>query len=220
MQSLFAHFAQKCTFLHNLEIKMHFTLNMPGLLDMGKYFLSLLAKPGALVMDLTAGNGHDTLFLAQLAGREGQVFSFDIQNQAISNTRKLLSVYKDIAPVELFLAGHEYFDKLLPQNVKGCISAAVFNLGYLPGSNKEIVTHAPTTLQALNKLADWLRPDGGIVVHIYMGHPEGALEGEAVIAWAKGLAWNSWSVASYEVVNKPKNREVLLFIVKKQPVHE
>ena len=190
-------------------------MHLPGLLDMGKYFLSLLIKPSSLVMDLTAGNGHDTLFLAQLAGKEGRVFSFDIQDQAISNTRKLLNTYKDIAPVELFLAGHEYFDVLLPQNIKGSISAAVFNLGYLPGGDKKIVTHAPTTLLALNKLTEWLHPDGGIVVHIYMGHPEGALEGESVIAWAKGLAWTSWAVASYEVINKPKNREVLLFIMKK-----
>ena len=195
---------------------MHSTsMPIPRLLDLGKYFLTLLVKPGAQVIDLTVGNGHDTLFLAQLSGKGGQVFGFDIQTQAISNARKLLQAHQDIAPFELFLSGHEYFDKILPQNIKGHISAAVFNLGYLPGSNKEIVTDASTTLQALNKLGDWLHTGGGIVVHTYMGHSKGNVEGEAVISWAKGLSWDSWSVALYEMINKPKNREVLLFLAKK-----
>ena len=39
--------------------------------------------PGDLAVDATAGNGHDTHFLAQLTGPDGRVFAFDVQEQAI-----------------------------------------------------------------------------------------------------------------------------------------
>lgn len=39
---------------------------------------------GGNALDGTAGNGHDTLFLAQTAGIRGKVWAFDIQPQALS----------------------------------------------------------------------------------------------------------------------------------------
>ena len=47
-------------------------------------------KNGGRALDGTAGNGRDTLFLAQLAGGNGKVWAFDIQAQALSNTAGLL----------------------------------------------------------------------------------------------------------------------------------
>ena len=43
------------------------------------------------VIDCTAGNGHDTLFLAKAVGNSGKVLAFDIQKSALENTRQLLS---------------------------------------------------------------------------------------------------------------------------------
>ena len=43
-------------------------------------------RAGDTVLDGTAGNGHDTLFLAQCAGENGRVYAFDIQPQAIAAT--------------------------------------------------------------------------------------------------------------------------------------
>ena len=34
---------------------------------------------GEIVVDATAGNGHDTLFLANLVGHNGTVYAFDVQ---------------------------------------------------------------------------------------------------------------------------------------------
>jgi phospholipid/cholesterol/gamma-HCH transport system ATP-binding protein len=38
------------------------------------------------------GNGHDTLWLSSAVGKNGKVFSFDIQQAALENTKKLLNL--------------------------------------------------------------------------------------------------------------------------------
>ena len=41
-------------------------------------------------MDATAGTGQDTAFLAELVGENGCVFSYDIQEAALEQTKKRL----------------------------------------------------------------------------------------------------------------------------------
>ena len=53
-------------------------------------FLRTRLAPGGLYIDATCGNGHDTLFLCQLAGEHGQVLGLDIQPQAVANTNTRL----------------------------------------------------------------------------------------------------------------------------------
>ena len=45
---------------------------------------------GGIFIDATAGNGHDTLFLAQHIEKGSKILAFDIQEQAILQTRQLL----------------------------------------------------------------------------------------------------------------------------------
>ena len=45
---------------------------------------------GDIVIDATAGNGHDTVMLASLVGEKGKVYAFDIQEVAIRNTENRL----------------------------------------------------------------------------------------------------------------------------------
>ena len=51
--------------------------------------ISHIIKEGSRVVDATAGNGHDTFFLSNLVGETGKVFSYDIQEVAINNTKLL-----------------------------------------------------------------------------------------------------------------------------------
>lgn len=171
-----------------------------------------LLQPGDIALDCTVGNGHDTLFLADLVGPGGRVEGFDVQEQALQNTARLLGPRSN---VHLHLTGHENLDRALDRELQGRIQAAMFNLGYLPGSDKEIVTREQTTLACLGLLQTWLAPGGGISVHIYMGHEGGKAEGEAVLAFARQLDWQKWQVASYEMWNKKTNKEVLLLLQKR-----
>ena len=60
-------------------------------------------KDYQIAIDFTMGNGHDTLFLSKVAK---QVYSFDIQQEALNNTKKLI---EDTDNVNLILASHENF---------------------------------------------------------------------------------------------------------------
>jgi hypothetical protein len=58
-----------------------------------------------------------------------------------------------------------------------------FNLGYLPGGDKTLVTRPQTTLAALDAAAVLLRPGGLLSVLVYVGHPGGTAEHAAVRVW-------------------------------------
>lgn len=185
---------------------------VPGLLELSHLYLSRVVRPGDTVLDCTLGNGHDTLFLADLVEEQGHVYAFDVQKEALSSAAQLLAGYSNVT---FFLAGHEALAQKLPHDLKGKISAAMFNLGYLPGSDKSVITSKFTTLAALDLLLDWLAPGGGISIHIYMGHPGGLDEGVAVLEWAQKIPREWGQAAVYEVLNKTLNREALLLIGKK-----
>ena len=53
-------------------------------------WISRLVLPGDTVVDATAGNGHDTAFLARLVGPGGKVHAFDIQEEALRSARERL----------------------------------------------------------------------------------------------------------------------------------
>ena len=61
---------------------------MAKITDIAHLFLEKHIKLGDTVIDATCGNGHDTLFLANLVGNEGIVHAYDIQEQAIKNSKE------------------------------------------------------------------------------------------------------------------------------------
>lgn len=64
---------------------------MQNALAFSHQLLKDVLQPGELAVDATMGNGHDTLFLAQLVGRSGHVYACDLQAQALVNTRQRLT---------------------------------------------------------------------------------------------------------------------------------
>jgi len=139
-----------------------------------------VAGPGAIVIDATAGNGHDTCFLAGLVGPAGQVYAFDIQPAAIDAARQRLETRGLATRVTLIHAGHQEMTDRLPASTQGRVAACMFNLGYLPGSDKRLATRPQTTLQALQLAVARLMPGGVLTIIAYPGHPGGADESAAV----------------------------------------
>ena len=140
-----------------------------------------------LAVDATAGNGHDTLFLAQIAGMHGRVAAFDVQAEAIEATRVCLEKNACAAQVELHLCGHEKMAEVLGETWAGKTRAVFFNLGYLPKSDHAVTTSAATTLPALDAAWRLLAPGGFISLTVYTRHPGGFAESECVNAWLDGL---------------------------------
>ena len=144
-------------------------------------------RPGDIVIDATAGNGHDTLLLAELVGDTGHVFAFDNQTQAIESSKNRLAQADLLQRVTCIHHGHESMAQYIPAALRGRTSTIVFNLGYLPGGDKLHITQRESTLTALKQAMDLLMPKGLISIIAYTGHPGGREEAEAIKQWAKGL---------------------------------
>ena len=161
-------------------------------------WISRVVSPGDAVVDATAGNGHDTVFLARLVGPSGQVHAFDVQEEAIRATRERLEKEGLLTPsVRLHLASHDRLAELVRSPVK----AIVFNLGYLPGGDKKTVTRTECTLAALEQAAALIAPNGLLSVMCYPGHEGGKEEAEAVEAFLSRLPHHSWRAGKYQLLN-------------------
>lgn len=190
---------------------------LEGLIPLSRRALSAAlahaGKEGTTVfaVDATTGNGHDTLFLASQVGETGRVWAFDVQEAALASARGRFAVEAPelLDRVVFVPTGHETVREVLPPEVADRVRAVTFNLGFLPGSDKQVVTRASTTLRALHDLADMLAVGGILSVHAYRGHEGGQEEDEAVRAWFEGLSWKRWRAAEYRFTNKHRNGEVL-----------
>lgn len=156
-------------------------------------------SPTDFAIDMTCGNGHDTLFLRQLL-TAGTLFGFDIQPSALQNTKDRLQANNRLQGVHLFLRSHANLELEIPFPKPPQL--VVYNLGYLPGGDKGIVTTAATTLQSLAKATPILPTGGALSIICYPGHPEGRIEEEAVLDWASSLPSQEWEVCFHRWINR------------------
>ena len=166
--------------------------------------LKPLIRPGDLVIDATAGNGHDTVFLAECVGPSGKVLAFDVQEAALDSARSRLG---KVGWVEFF---HESHARMADHATAGSVAVIMFNLGYLPGENHELTTESAETLTALEVAARLLKGGGVLSVICYPGHPAGAAEAVAVEAWMAGQTASGWRVARYGAVGTKRPAPFLL----------
>ena len=162
-------------------------------------------RPGDIAIDATCGNGHDTIELARilLAHPDSLLLGLDVQQTALENTSSLLrsSVPESyIARILLHRRCHADID-LIPLPVPPRL--IVYNLGYLPGSDKTITTQTPTTMQSVQKALRLLALGGALSITCYPGHPEGAKEEAAILTWAKNLPSDQWHVCHHCWINRP-----------------
>ncbi|AIS04796.1 tRNA (mnm(5)s(2)U34)-methyltransferase [Lactococcus lactis] len=192
-------------------------------LEMAHWMLKDIIYTNDVVVDATMGNGYDTQFLAELGAN---VYAFDVQEEALNATEKRLDdagiknqiFEKNLSnlltepSVNLVLSGHEK----LSEYVKEPIKAAIFNLGYLPKTDKSVVTKADTTLTALEALTNQLVVGGRIAIMIYYGHEGGMEEKDAVIKWTSSLPQKDWEVTSYAPLNQIHTPPILVLIEKRK----
>ena len=169
---------------------------MIKLLDIAKYFLGKGEIPAdGILADFTMGNGNDTLFLCSLVP-EGMVYAFDIQPEAVENTRKRLSV-NGVENAELILDSHANAGKYIKTPIHG----GMFNLGYRPGGDKNVHTMHESTLKAVETAMELLAPGAVLVVSVYPGHSEGKTEGEMLTEKLARCDKKEYNVAVYRLIN-------------------
>lgn len=159
-------------------------------------------SPGDVVLDATAGNGHDTVFLSQLCGTDGRVIAIDIQAEALEQARARIVSSGSGEHVLLLHGDHARLGELVDRYTPSGFSLVVFNLGYLPGGRKQITTTVSGTVKALEQAYERLRPGGHLSVMCYPGHDEGLRETVAVEQWVYSL-----SNPSFEWHRAPLERE-------------
>ena len=169
-----------------------------GPVPLSHLLLHSFVRDGHSTVDATCGNGHDTLLLARLVGVHGHVWGFDVQRQAVEETGRRLAEADLSSRVTLLPVGHEE----LAKHVAVPLQVVLFNLGYLPGGDRGIITRPVTTGIALEQSLGLLAAGGVVIVTVYPGHDGGSEERHAVEKWAAGLdprAYSSWRMGQTNV---------------------
>lgn len=168
-------------------------------------------REGDVVIDATAGNGHDTVFLAECVGVTGKVLAFDVQQAALVAARNRLAEAGYQERVEFF---HEPHSKMGAYASHETVAVIMFNLGYLPGEDHELTTLTGETLAALEVAVRTIKPGGALSVICYPGHASGAEEAEAVEALMSQLTGQGWRVAKYGAIGTRRPAPFLLVATK------
>ena len=154
-------------------------------------------KEKNISVDFTLGRGNDTIFLSE---NFNYVYSFDLQKECIDDFE-----LKNIQNVKLILDSHENVDKYIDG-----FDCGMYNLGYLPGSNKEITTNAESTLISLYKAVNILKIGGFISIVLYIGHNQGKRESQEVLEFCSRLDNKRFNVAYLNLLNKNNSPSLVL----------
>lgn len=161
-----------------------------------------IIQPGDTVIDATLGNGHDALALIQMLQNNGTLIGYDIQKKAILQTQTLLKHEKN----STIILNHCCHSKIKAKNPK----LIVYNLGYLPGTDKALTTQITTTLKSIQKAQKLVLPEGVISITLYPGHKEGLEEQDVLTTYAKLLDKRSWNVSWTSWPNRLTGPSLLL----------
>lgn len=184
--------------------------------ELSHFLLKQHLKPGGIAVDGTVGNGNDLLYLTRLTGEKGRVFGFEIQAAGIIQALNRLHTHKVNPMPTLLFCGHEQLAEQLPASLMGKIDAFIFNLGYLPGSDKTIITRPATSLRAFTQAFDWLTPGGILIAVVYRGHPGGPEESDFLLEWASQLHPEHAETHLFKRLNLRESTPYVLLIRKNQ----
>jgi len=178
------------------------------LTDMVHEILKGKIREGDTVVDATVGNGNDTLFLARAVGKTGKVIGFDIQKKALHQTQNKLIQEALADRVLLIHDSHSNMDQYIKEPIHG----AMFNLGYLPQGDKNIITKADTTIEALKKVCSLLLTGAFITIISYWGHQGGLEEKEAVEDFLTKLEAKKYICAKFNYLNREGCPPIIYFL--------
>ncbi len=167
--------------------------------DLAKTYLKKTANPKGTYVDFTMGNGRDTEFLCSLAP-DGTVYAFDIQEQALENTRALLND-KGYKNAKLILDGHENVKSHITEPIDG----GIFNLGHLPGGDIHKHTMRYTTLKAVVDAMELLKSEATLMITVNPKYPEGEAEGILLADILSGYNPKEYGIMTHRMMNTEKS---------------
>lgn len=174
------------------------------------YILKDYIQEGSRCIDATCGKGRDTEFLCRRAGKTGTVYGFDIQRDAVEQTRRRLKEADCEKQAVLICDSHER----MPEYVKEPVSVIMFNFGYLPGGDHKVATKPQTSLRAVKEAMRLLQPGGIMSLCIYSGGDTGYEERDALLAYLKELDTKQWLVIVHSYFNRENDPPLPVFVVR------
>ncbi len=176
-------------------------------------FLTQHLRAPQLCIDATCGNGHDTLFLAQLMPENGRLIALDIQPEAIAQTEACLS-RAGILPTQyqLHCADHA---NLAQYAAQGTADAILFNFGWLPGADHAVFSGEDSSLPALDAALRTLKKGGILSAILYSGEGIGHAEKEAILHWMRALPLTEYTVLTCQFANWADTAPLPCFVLKK-----
>lgn len=155
-----------------------------------------------VAVDATLGNGYDCDFLSS---NFKKVYAFEIQKEACE---KYIDKNNN---VKIINESHHKIDEFINEEIN-CIC---YNLGYLPGGNKEVTTLAETSLKSIQISLDLLAKNGVMAIAIYRGHDEGKEEENCILKYLRTLPKNKYGVMLHECINRSNIAPLLVIVEKK-----
>jgi hypothetical protein len=143
------------------------------------------------------------------------VYAFDIQAAAIESAKARLEEHSAVGNATFFHCSHSEMQAKLPAEVSGNLAAAIFNLGYLPGGDKQITTLGTSTIEAVNQLLTLMKQGGIIVLVIYHGHEEGKAEKDEVMSFVSEIDQAAAHVLQYQFINQKNSPPFIIAIEKR-----
>ncbi len=176
-------------------------------------FLAQHLTTPRLCIDATCGNGHDSLFLAQLLPEGGQLLALDLQPEAIAQTAARLEG-AGIAPTQYTLLCDDHAN-LAQYAAQSSADTILFNFGWLPGADHTVFSAAQSSLPALEAALTLLKKGGILSAILYSGQGIGSAEKEAILTWMHRLPLAEYTVLICEFANWADTAPLPCFILKK-----
>ena len=166
------------------------------------------------IVDITCGNGHDTVYLLSHCHENSHVYAIDIQEVAILRTKEKLSIElpQAMKQVDFIVGSHDSVLETLPVST---IDLMVANLGYLPNADHQIMTHSTSTIRAVSKGLAKLSVNGLCTIVGYPGTEAGRREAEDLEEYIASLNQKEFHCSTWRPLNQA-NQPPILYIIRRR----
>ncbi|WP_099203263.1 tRNA (mnm(5)s(2)U34)-methyltransferase [Miniphocaeibacter massiliensis] len=170
------------------------------------YYINKFKNKEITAVDMTAGNGNDIYNIAKTVNINSKIYGFDILEKAIEKSKEKLS--KLTINCKLILDSHSNIKNYIYTK----IDLAIYNLGFLPGGDKNITTNYSTVLESLNYLITMLNNGGIVIFTFYPGHKSGLEESEKIEEYLSKLNQKEYNVLKFNFINQINNPPYVVVI--------
>ncbi len=179
-------------------------------LTLSHKLMAEFVRPKSLCIDATMGRGFDTAYLCGLTGPDGQVLAFDIQQDALHSTDRLLKE-RGLSNARLILDSHSNMEQYVQPESADCVT---FNFGWLPKGDHSIFTRAETSIPAIEAAMRVIRPEGLVSMCVYYGGESGFEERDALLRYFETIDHRGYTAVVSQFVNRPNCPTIFAYILK------